>query len=160
MALPIPWGCWWCGWDGSEVGVDGLLMVVKIWGGPPVPGVLQMWTHLISRKPHEQNYDSAHFTDGEKWRLDDLPEFTQLVLLLFLLSRVLNFCLFVCLFVFLFGHTHGIWMFLGQGSSLSHSRNLRHICGNTRSLTHFPTVGTPWILFNVLQDSVELLSRG
>ena len=39
-------------------------------------------------------------------------------------------------FFFFFGCTGGMWQFLGQGSSLSHSSNPHHSNDNARSLTH------------------------
>ena len=44
-------------------------------------------------------------------------------------------------FVFLFGHAHGIWKFLGQGSSPSHIYDLHHSCSSTGSLTHCAQLG-------------------
>ena len=41
------------------------------------------------------------------------------------------FCVFCFLFFFFFGHTRGIWKFLGQGSNLSCICNLYHSCSNT-----------------------------
>lgn len=43
---------------------------------------------------------------------------------------------FVEFFFFFFGHTHGMWKFLGHGSNLSHSSDLRHCSDNARSITH------------------------
>ena len=40
---------------------------------------------------------------------------------------------FLLLFYIFYGHTHGIWKFLGQGSNLSHSCDLQCSCGITRS---------------------------
>lgn len=42
-------------------------------------------------------------------------------------------------------HTHGIWMFPGQGLNPSHSFDLDHSCSRARSLTHCATVGTPTV---------------
>ena len=41
------------------------------------------------------------------------------------------------------GCTHGVWKFLGQRLNLSCCCNLCCSCGNTRSLTHCATAGTP-----------------
>ena len=47
-------------------------------------------------------------------------------------------------FFFFFGCTCGIWKFVGQGPNLSHScDDLCYNCGNTGSLTHYTTAGTP-----------------
>lgn len=46
-------------------------------------------------------------------------------------------------FFFFSGCTHGKWKSLGQGSNLSQSRDLRHSCRNTGSLTCCVPVGTP-----------------
>ena len=43
---------------------------------------------------------------------------------------------------FFFGHSFGMWKFLGQGLN-PHSRNLYHSCSNTRSLTHCITQELP-----------------
>ena len=40
------------------------------------------------------------------------------------------------------GGAQGTWKFPGQGSNLSHSRDLRHSCSNTGSLAHCTTGGT------------------
>lgn len=41
-----------------------------------------------------------------------------------------------------FGHTHGIWKFLSQGSNLSHVCSLRHSWGSAGSLMYCTTAGT------------------
>ena len=53
----------------------------------------------------------------------------------------LLFTTFLFLFKFIiiiiiFGHTHGIWKFLGQGLNTSCSCDLCHGCSNTGYLTH------------------------
>ena len=50
-------------------------------------------------------------------------------------------------FFFFFCHTHGIWIFLCQGSNPSQISNLSHRRDNTRSLTCHATVGTPHLSF-------------
>ena len=42
-----------------------------------------------------------------------------------------------------FGCAHGIWQLSGQRMNLSHSCDLYHSYGNTRSLAHCTTAGTP-----------------
>lgn len=64
----------------------GLLTVAASTGGLPVLSTISS----DPRKLDEQSYDSAHFTDGKKERLNDLPKVTQLVRLLLLLLRNLN----------------------------------------------------------------------
>lgn len=51
-----------------------------------------------------------------------------------------NSFVFWFVFAFIFGHTYGIWKFLGRGN-LCHSCNLHHSCGNVGSLTHCAKVG-------------------
>ena len=41
--------------------------------------------------------------------------------------------------------THGIWKFPGQGSNPNCICHLCHSCGNTKSLTHCTTAGTPQV---------------
>ena len=43
---------------------------------------------------------------------------------------------FLSFFFFFFGHTCGMWKFLGQGSNLCHNSNPSCCIDNTRSLTH------------------------
>ena len=52
---------------------------------------------------------------------------------------------FLPFFPSLFCRAHGIWKFPGQGLNLS--CNTHHSCGNTRSLTHSSTEGTPQMSF-------------
>ena len=52
-----------------------------------------------------------------------------------------NSCFHFCFFFFC--PIWGIWNFLGQGSTPSHSCDLYHSWGCARSLTHCTTVGTP-----------------
>ena len=49
--------------------------------------------------------------------------------------------------IFFYGCTHDLWKFPGQGLNPSLSCNLCHSCGNTGSLTHCTTVGTPFLYF-------------
>ena len=42
-----------------------------------------------------------------------------------------------CYIFFFFGHTLGMWKFLGQGSNPSHNSNLSCCSDNTRDLTSF-----------------------
>ena len=65
-----------------------------------------------------------------------------------------HFCNFSFLF-FLFGHTHGMWKFLGQGSNLHHKSNPSLSSDTTRSLTH---QGTPvFTIFNFKLDASNSL---
>ena len=43
---------------------------------------------------------------------------------------------------FLFGHSQGIWKFLGQGLNLSCSWDLHHSCSNTRFFSHCSRPGS------------------
>ena len=60
-------------------------------------------------------------------------------------------------FYYYFGHAHGMWKFLGQGSNPSHSSSPSCFSDNARSLTrkrnnsrhhHHPQAGRTWRLYS------------
>ena len=55
--------------------------------------------------------------------------------------------MYLCIYLF-FASTHSIWKFLGQGSNLSCSWDLRHSCSNAGSLTSVPQRELPELFLN------------
>jgi len=60
--------------------------------------------------------------------------------------------MFIAGFIYLFGHTHGMWKFLSQGSNPRFSCHLRHSHSHASSLTNCTTGGLPIAGFLVTQN--------
>ena len=72
---------------------------------------------------------------------------------LFVLSQVKKFLFFFC-------HARNMWMFLGQGSNLTHSSDVSCLSNNTGFLTHWATRELPKLtLLDRSQDSGYIQSN-
>jgi len=84
-------------------------------------------TNTILMKLHSRADISSSVSSSKYWG-NTLQSLTQISQWKFSLLFSLSFCFF--------SHPYRMWKFLGQGSNLSWSCDLRHSCSSAGSLTH------------------------